>query len=100
MFITALLTVTPTWSQRRCLTPEGREIKPCDTCVTGTYSVIKKDYIVPLIGKRTEQEITVFRKINQALANKYHVSLHIQDLVFKWGRGESRKGTMGVGGGE
>lgn len=69
-------------------------------CVTGTSSVIKKDYIVPLIGKWIELESTVFRKINQALANKYHVSSHIQDLVFKWGRGESRKGTMGVGEGE
>lgn len=49
----------------------------------GTYSVIKKDYIVPLTRKWVELEITVFRKINQALANKYHVSSHMQDLVFK-----------------
>lgn len=61
-------------------------------CVTGTYSVIKKDYIVPLIGKWIDLEITVFRKINRAPANKYHVSSHIQDLVFKWGGVRAERG--------
>jgi hypothetical protein len=69
----SLFTVTNPWSQPRCLTMDDWIKKIWYIYTMGNYSDIKKNEIMPLVGKWMELEVIMLSQIRQTQKDKNYM---------------------------
>lgn len=82
MFIVALFTIAKTWKQPKCPMTDEWIKKMWYIYAMEYYSAIKKSRIMPSATTWTELETLMLTEVSQKAKDKYHMILHIWNLIY------------------